>query len=388
MRTFALLILSTVALLNLSSAFGNDADSPSWAALRAKREALKSFHEVFEVSRTFKTANGNQSLTRTVVIDGVGRRWREQSSSGAGGRVTVFDGQNRFEFEDGGAEYVRLKSSSGEDPQPDPYSETHLNFSKAVERGTQSCGLSKLDHMCVTVEIPIMPSVSDGGIDSRRSLGGSKLVTIDTTTGLVISARAVENVVSGNHGFQSDTIYKLKQLSYNGDVTESLFSVPSSAGKEVKKLSAWDARKMTKQLAGKTAPDVTLTDIQGHKITLSELKGKTVLLDFWATWCGPCRADGPALDKLYKKYGGDRLSIIGVSVAEERPIVQKFLAEHPHPYPIALSTENEMPRSYEVDVFPTYMVIDSDGNFVSAAEGDQGFSELRKLLKKAGLDTE
>ena len=74
-------------------------------------------------------------------------------------------------------------------------------------------------------------------------------------------------------------------------------------------------------------------------------------------------------------------------MSEDRPVVQKFLTEHPHPYTIALTTENEMPRPYQIGVFPTYIVIDSEGNLVAASEGEKGFSELRRLLKKAGLDT-
>lgn len=172
------------------------------------------------------------------------------------------------------------------------------------------------------------------------------------------------------------------------DHNDALFRLPSSADKEVKKLPFWDAGRMKKQLAGKAAPELVMTDMQGKTIKLSGLRGKTVLLDFWATWCGPCRADGPSLDKLYRKYGDRNLTIIGISVNEERSIVQKFIAEHPHSYPIALTTENEMPRPYQVGVFPTYMVIDSEGKLAFATEGEKGFSELRKLLKKAGLDTE
>jgi hypothetical protein len=80
--------------------------------------------------------------------------------------------------------------------------------------------------------------------------------------------------------------------------------------------------------------------------------------------------------------------IVGISVSEERPIVEKFLKEHPHSFPIILTTENEMPRPYQIGVFPTYIVIDRDGTLAAAVEGDQGFNDLRKLLKKAGLELE
>ncbi len=79
---------------------------------------------------------------------------------------------------------------------------------------------------------------------------------------------------------------------------------------------------------------------------------------------------------------------MGISVNEDRAIVEKYLGAHPHSYPVVLTSENEMPRTYQIGVFPTYIVIDRDGNIASAVQGDQGFGDLRKLLKKAGLELE
>lgn len=179
-----------------------------------------------------------------------------------------------------------------------------------------------------------------------------------------------------------------QRRSYGTPADTSLFHLPSDDIFEVKELSRWNAAKIKKQLAGKAAPELALTDIHGKSVTLSDFKGKTVLLDFWTTWCPPCRADAPALDKLYHKYGGQDLMVVGISVNEDRAIVEKFLTEHPHSSPIVLTTENEMPRPYQIGVFPTYIVIERDGTFAAAVEGDQGFSDLRKLLKKAGLEAE
>ena len=77
---------------------------------------------------------------------------------------------------------------------------------------------------------------------------------------------------------------------------------------------------------------------------------------------------------------------MGISVNEERPVVTQFLKEHPHDFPIALTSENDIPRPYQIGLLPTYMVIQRDGTVASAVAGDQGFSELRKLLRKAGLE--
>jgi thiol-disulfide isomerase/thioredoxin len=129
-------------------------------------------------------------------------------------------------------------------------------------------------------------------------------------------------------------------------------------------------------------------DIQGKSVSLSAFKGKTVLLDFWTTWYPPCRADAPWLNKLYAKYKDNDLMIIGVPVSEEHSIVEKFLKEHPHGFPVVLTSENEMPRPYQIGVFPTYIMTEKDGTVASAVEGDQGFSELRKLLRKAGMEVD
>ena len=80
--------------------------------------------------------------------------------------------------------------------------------------------------------------------------------------------------------------------------------------------------------------------------------------------------------------------IIGLSVGEDRAVVEKFLKEHPHKFPIALTAENDLPRHYEVAALPTYVIIDAEGNLDTAVEGDRGFDGLRARLKKAGLDVD
>ena len=385
MRLSSLLFFS---IFFLRVATGTDV-SQTWNELRTKREGLKTFHQEFEISRTFKMGDHSQASKSSTIVDSANGRWRERSISGSGARITIFDGKDLFAFEDGGAEYTRAKRSSKEElAQPNPYSFSHLELSKAVEPGRRSCGLSSVEHACIVLDIPVKPYIQNGSSSGMKVMGGSRRVVFDTVTGLLISSETLQNVDNQRGGYQSDVTYVLTRMSYNGPADESLFSAPSSALKEVKELSRWNADKIKKQLGGKEAPDLAMTDIHGKPIKLSDLKGRTVLLDFWATWCGPCRADGPSLDKLYQKYGDKNLAIIGISVDEEKPVVQKFLSDHPHGYPVVLTIENEMPRAYQIGVFPTYVVIDADGRVASAAEGDKGFSELRRLLKKAGLDTD
>jgi thiol-disulfide isomerase/thioredoxin len=383
------LLLFSIAVLKAT----DTSASQTWIELKAKREALNGFHQEFDASRTFKLRTGtNQSSKWPVVLDVSKLQWREISLSGSGTRTRLFDGNSLFLLEEGDDEYMRPKLSPKE-PAPEPriYDTGNLDWLKAVERSHAACPIAKLEHQCVTLEIPLKPSLPSPYSGSRMTskvVAGVQSFVLDMETGLVLSYRLIELVDNQRGGYQEETTYALKRMSYGGEPDQSFFHLPAGATTEVKELSHWNAARMKKQLSGKPAADLTVKDLQGKPIHLSELKGKTVLLDFWATWCGPCRADGPALDKLYAKYGDKNLIIVGVSVDEDRPVVEKFLSQHPHSYPVVLSTENEIPRPYQIGVFPTYIVIDGDGNFASATEGDRGFAELRKLLRKAGLETE
>jgi thiol-disulfide isomerase/thioredoxin len=156
----------------------------------------------------------------------------------------------------------------------------------------------------------------------------------------------------------------------------------------VKSFTPWRASRIVKALSGKPAPEMNAADMRAEPVTLSGLAGKIVLLDFWATWCEPCRDDAPALDKLQQKYGERDLAIIGISVGDRRDVVEQFLRSHPHRFPNVMANENELPRPYQVEALPTYIVIGRDGAVVAATEGNQGFSELRRILKRAGLDVD
>jgi thiol-disulfide isomerase/thioredoxin len=218
-------------------------------------------------------------------------------------------------------------------------------------------------------------------------LAGITRLVIDSQTGVLIQAYTHEQIDNQRGGYQLSWTYSLKRVNYGLAANAALFNLPENGLHEVKKLTPWNLSRIRKQLVGKRAPELEVTDIQGNPILLSNLRGKTVLLDFWTSWCPPCLADAPALEKLNHRYA-DQLAIVGISVNEERAIVEKFLKDHPHSFPIVLTSEQEIPRPYQIDVFPTYMVIAPDGTLTSAVEGDQGFGDLRKFLKKAGMEVE
>ena len=362
-----------------------------WDEFRARREKLSSFHQEFESTRTLHLPYGRTRETKhQLIVDGAGVMWRQNFVNGYGHYVTIFDGQDKFTYEEGENEYIRAKLHAKDDPIPAPYNIGEADWPKATEVGRKACGIPGVDHTCVSLQVPLKPFFRPQSANDVSSIrGGMALMRVDTQTGLLLDLHSlitVENTHSVS--YQEETQFVLQRIGFGIPLDTSLYKLPTAVNHEVKQFSHWDAAKIKSQLAGNPAPPLTLTDVQGKPVSLSDAKGKTVLLDFWTTWCPPCRQDAPALDRLYAKYAAKDLLIVGISVDEDRATVEQFLSKHPHTFPVALTTENDMPRPYQIGVFPTYIVIDKDGSVASATQGEKGFAELKTLLKKAGLEVE
>jgi thiol-disulfide isomerase/thioredoxin len=381
-----------VALAILSCTGTSNAQTPAaklWDELNGKREALPSLHQEFEVSRTFTLVNDEQSSKWQMILDMSHGQWREKTISGASTRVRIFDGQELFSYEEGGDEFMRIHRRPKKDDAPTPslFGSGDLEWQKAVEVERKPCGFSGKEQICAIIDVPLRSSLTVDAHAGRVFSQGKERIAMSMDTGLVVSATSVTSVQRERSPYTSQTTYTLKGSSYGSHPDVTLFKLAEGM-QEVKELSKWNAARIRKQLVGKPAPELAVTDIQGKQVTLPSLKGKTVLLDFWTTWCEACRADGSALDKLYAKYGGQNLEIIAISVSEDRAIVEKFLKQHRHSYQIVLTSENEMPRPFQIGVLPTYIVIEKDGNIAGVVEGDQGFSDLRKMLKRAGMEVD
>ncbi len=116
-----------------------------------------------------------------------------------------------------------------------------------------------------------------------------------------------------------------------------------------------------KESSAGLAPDFTLKTMDGQEITLSQLKGKVVLLDFWATWCGPCRESIPHLIQLYRNYRENGLELIGMDVDKgDMETVRRFVKSMDIPYPI-VSAPEDVVRSYRVTGIPATILIDKEG---------------------------
>ena len=141
----------------------------------------------------------------------------------------------------------------------------------------------------------------------------------------------------------------------------------------------------SQMIPGQTATDLSLPDMNGKMVTLSEMKGKVVLIDFWASWCGPCRHNNPRLVKLYKKYHNKGLEIYGVSLDEDS-VSWKNAVHHDKLIWIQViddkGWEATSASAYGVDMIPSSFLIDKQGIIRTInAEGPDLEKSVRDLLK-------
>lgn len=127
------------------------------------------------------------------------------------------------------------------------------------------------------------------------------------------------------------------------------------------------------------AIDFTLNDLDENPVKLSDFRGKKVLLNFWATWCPPCRAEMPDIEKLYKEYGDKDLVILAVNIGEDRKTVKDFVEQNGYSFKILLDTKSEVANKYVVNAIPTSYFIDADGSISNHYIGAMSLQQMKEL---------
>jgi Thiol-disulfide isomerase and thioredoxins len=131
--------------------------------------------------------------------------------------------------------------------------------------------------------------------------------------------------------------------------------------------------------------DFAVKSLGGAEARLSQQKGKIVLLNFWATWCPPCRAEMPALDALWKKDGSKAFTIMGLSLGEKEKTVADFIAKAGYGYPIYLDPNGEVGDRFGVRSIPTTYIIDKSGRVIAWKTGGAEYDSAEAIALFAQL---
>lgn len=149
-------------------------------------------------------------------------------------------------------------------------------------------------------------------------------------------------------------------------------------------------------LTGKPVPNFTLEDLSGNKVSLASYKGKPLLINFWATWCGPCKIETPWLVDLQKEYGPKGLQIIGISTegddlkaddkegwAHDKAAIAKFVKEEHMQYPVLINGDSLATEYGGLDAMPTSVYVDKDGKVVAMQLGISSKDDMEAHIRKA-----
>ena len=141
-------------------------------------------------------------------------------------------------------------------------------------------------------------------------------------------------------------------------------------------------------LTGQTAPDFALKSSSGENLRLSEYRGDVVMVNFWATWCGPCRQEMPILDELYARYQRVGFSLLGVNIDDNSSKAMNMVNELGVTFPVLFDSRKEVSELYDVDAMPVTLLIDREGTVRYVHQGykpgyeDKYLEQIRSLLRE------
>ena len=148
----------------------------------------------------------------------------------------------------------------------------------------------------------------------------------------------------------------------------------------------FSARAATAVKVGDAFPDVTSFQLEGK--LPENLHGKVVLVDFWASWCGPCKGSFPVLEELHKKYSSDGLVVLGINLDETKDAMQDFLNKHPVTFQVVRDQKQQMVKKVSIGTMPTSFLLDAEGKIRFVHNGFHGAEtqkqyqhEIEELLK-------
>jgi thiol-disulfide isomerase/thioredoxin/outer membrane lipoprotein-sorting protein len=372
--------------------------------------------QVQEAAKQRKSIEYVKEITGEVTLDGkpvtevnaLGRRVPVQSSIGkqtvalqnpgkaridlqlGGGNLLVSDGETTLTYRPSTKTYTKIAAAQTQEGiaanlavldvlgffADTKTTKTSRQDSVTIDGTTYDCWV-----LTSTVKLPAQASMGGQLSDAVMTSWIDKRVLVEVLEEINYSVKVPPTSGAAPVEYRSRILQVTHNLKVDQPVDVALFAyTPPSDAREQAPQTAGNRVDLT----GKDAPLFRGVSLDGKTYNLAELKGKSVLLDFWASWCGPCIRSMPTLEKMHNDYRDQGLVVLGIDVGEKRETVEKFLTTKPIPYPVIMGDEAGIPSAYGITVFPTFVMIGPDGK-VAATQFGLNEAALAGLVTKAGL---
>lgn len=352
--------------------------------LRSVRDtyaALGSFHfEALEVTRTMSGGHERKTETRIVTARDASGRFLVTSNHPVDGGSVVFDGQTTWSSVARLREYTEMRGAdltALQDHFPSRYRGlmTGLREASLPETGEVSLGGRKV--RCLVIRAVY---------DAPRGVRASSIVRtywIDPVLRIVLRERSVIQAERDGGVVESSQEVLFQIARVNESLADSLFTFAPPAGFE--KVAGFGGQPAgPAALLGQQARGFALPDLRGNLHRLEDYGGKVILLNFWATWCAPCRVDMPKIEALHREFASKGLVVLGVN--DEAPETARgYIEEHGYSFPTLADANKALYSAFAVRAIPALVVIGRDGKIVSYLTGAQPAKSLRRAIAEAGL---
>ncbi len=257
-----------------------------------------------------------------------------------------------------------------------------LDESKAIDQWIDSELVAQ-----AAAKASVSVGVKDAEQEIARLLGAANLNEIDLLRQLNVAGVAREDFV--RYQQRALAVQRFTQTSILADASEAerparlaTWLVRERGSAKIEKPTPPTGPKQVGSYAGSIAADFRLPNLDGVETTLESQRGKLVMLNFWATWCGPCRSEMPALQKTYESLKDQGLVLLGINVGETREQVKAYAAELHLSFPLLLDSDSKTARSYRVYGLPTTVFVDRKGVILEVAVGALDERTLDSRLKR------
>jgi peroxiredoxin/outer membrane lipoprotein-sorting protein len=299
--------------------------------------------------------------------------------------MIVSDGDTTWRYSAKTRKYTREQSAfAGHDPDDEPAppldrldlltaaQNTLLSQYIKLPKDAAAARIAKID------QIKIAGAKIDCYVLQFRLPHSSNELWIDKQRFLVLrQVQKTNTVVNG----QIKMTLNFKQADISNTPENDLFTfTPPEKAIQVQTLPGEQP-----DLTGRVATDFSLRSLESAKVTLSELRGKVVLLNFWATWCRPCLKELSIIEKLHREYEAKGLVVLGIS-GEDSASVKNFLKQNQYTQPVLMDDKRDVHRMYGARSIPTVIVIDRSGVIRAHEVGGRSEGELIAALRSAGLE--